>query len=51
MKIELFFNLDFESLIFCDKFAAKLKTENFHKPLKMLFSKKLRFDQLAPWVG
>ena len=33
-----------------NKFAAKLKTQHFHKPLKMMFSKKLRFDQLAPWV-
>ena len=52
MKIELFFNHDCESLIFCEKFAAKLKTENVpQNPLKCFFSKKLRFDQLAPWVG
>ena len=52
MKIERFFNLDCESLIFCEQIRGKFKNRFFFtKTLKMLFSKKLRFDQLAPWVG
>ena len=52
MKIEPFFHLDCESLIFCEQSRGKIKKQKiFTKPLKMLFSKKLRFDQLAPWVG
>ena len=52
MKIELFFNLDCESFIFCEQIRGKIKNRKFStKPPKMLFSKKLRFDQLAPWVG
>ena len=31
MKIELFFNLGCESLIFCEQIRGKIKTEIFHK--------------------
>ena len=52
MRIELFFNLECESLIFCEQIRGKIKHRKFStKLLKMLFSKKLRFDQLASWVG
>ena len=51
MKIELFIDLDCESLNICEQIRGKIKNTIFTKPLKMLFSKKLRFDQLAPWVG
>ena len=51
MKIELFINLDSESLIFCEQICDKKKHSIYTKSLKMIFSKKLRFDQLAPWVG
>ena len=51
MKIELFVNIDCESLIFCEQIRGKIKNNFFTKQLKMMFSKKLRFDQLTPWVG
>ena len=52
MKIELFFNLDCESLIFCEQIRGKIKNRKFSQnPLKCCFSKKMRFDQLVPWVG
>ena len=46
-------NIDCESVIFCEQIRGKTKKKHniFTKPLKMMFSKKLRFDQLAPWVG
>ena len=45
-------NLYCESFIFCEQIRDKIKKHNiFTKPLKMKFSKKFRFDQLAPWVG
>ena len=31
MKIELFINVDSESLIFCEQICGKIKAPNFHK--------------------
>ena len=40
-------NLDCGSLIFCEQSLGEIKNNIFTKPLKMKFSKKLRFDQLS----
>ena len=40
MKIELFFNLDCESLIFCEQNRGKIKNRKFSQdPLKCCFPK------------
>ena len=50
MKIELFINFDSESLTFCEQIRGINKSTQFSRN-PMMFSKKLRFYQLAPWVG
>ena len=40
MKIELFFNIDCESLIFCEQIRGKIKNRNFSQnPLNAVFQK------------
>ena len=51
MKIEQFNNFDSESLIFYKEISGKIKNTKFSQTPSNCFKKKLRFDQLAQWVG